>query len=158
MNFSHVDTCIWILVSCLVWHINSTSNALLCWVRVLFNHCQFYFLQITHTLSWRESLRSRPLSLETSCLGGEFCRTGPSDKSVTCTVNVSNKAGNKNSDTSSEYITSDMLKALMDAHNKQMESVQKSLDSFSWESDCQKHPPGCIHLCFHSKRHFHPAS
>ena len=52
-------------------------------------------------------------------------------QSVTCTVNVSNKAGNKNSDTSSEYITSDMLKALMDAHNKQMESVQKSLDSLN---------------------------
>ena len=48
-------------------------------------------------------------------------------QSVTCTVNVSNKAGNKNSDTSSEYITSDMFKAFMDAHNKQMESVQKSL-------------------------------
>ena len=48
-------------------------------------------------------------------------------QSFTCTANVSNKAGNKNSDTSSEYITSDMFKAFMDAHNKQMESVQKSL-------------------------------
>ena len=48
-------------------------------------------------------------------------------QSFTCTANVSNKAGNKNSDTSSEYITSDMLKAFIDAHNKQMESVQKSL-------------------------------
>ena len=48
-------------------------------------------------------------------------------QSFTCTANVSNKAGNKNSDTSSEYITSDMFKAFMDAHNKQMESVQKLL-------------------------------
>jgi hypothetical protein len=40
---------------------------------------------------------------------------------------VSNKTGNKNSDTSSAYITSDMFKAFLDAHNKQMESVQKSL-------------------------------
>jgi hypothetical protein len=52
-------------------------------------------------------------------------------QSFTCTANVSNKAGNKNSDTSSENITSDMFKAFMDAHNKQMESVQKSLDSLN---------------------------
>ena len=52
-------------------------------------------------------------------------------QSFTCTANVSNKTGNKNSDTSSAYITSDMFKAFMDAHNKQMESVQKSLDSLN---------------------------
>ena len=57
-------------------------------------------------------------------------------QSFTCsTANVSNKAGNRNSDTSSEYITSDMFKAFMDAHNKQMESVQKllSLNSLYYE-------------------------
>ena len=52
-------------------------------------------------------------------------------QSLTCTANVPNKAGNKNSDTSSEYITSDMFKAFIDAHNKQIESVQKSLDSLN---------------------------
>lgn len=39
-------------------------------------------------------------------------------QSFTCIANVSNKAGSKNSDTSSEYIKSDMFNAFMDAHNK----------------------------------------
>ena len=52
-----------------------------------------------------------------------------SKQSFTCTSNVANKA-DKSSD-SAEYITSDMFKAFMDAHNKQMETVQKSLDSLN---------------------------